>query len=96
MSTLYALRDAANDEALAGAPLRVYLWLVTNHLDTMELRPVKVSGLAIALRMKRHTITRGLRLLTGRGYLERKYMGHDGYWYRAYPSRPSEKLNKAS
>lgn len=92
MTTVYALRDAANDEALRGAPLAIYVWLVTNHLDTTELRAVKVTGLALALRMKRHTITRGLKLLTLRGYLERRWVEHDGYHYRAYPSRVSEKL----
>ena len=87
MTPVYALRDAANDEALRGAPLAIYVYLVTSLLDTVEARSVKVSGLAIALRMKRHTITRGLRVLTVRGYLERKYMGHDGYHYRAYQTR---------
>lgn len=79
-----ALRDAATDPALSGTPLRVYLWLLTNHLDTVELRPVKVSGLAIAMKVERNTVTRALRLLTLRGYLARQYRERDGYWYRAY------------
>ena len=95
MTTVYALRDAANDEALRGAPLAIYVWLATNYLDTAELRPVKVSGLSLSLRMKRHTVTRGLRLLTVRGYLERKYLGHDGYAYRVFPTRRAP-LPKAS
>lgn len=82
-----ALRDAALDADLAGAPLRVYLWLVTNHLDTVELRAVKVSGLAIAMHIERNTVTRALRLLTMRGYLERRYVERDGYHYRAYAVR---------
>ena len=87
MTTVFALRDAANDEALRGAPLAIYLYLVTNLLDPVELRSVKISGLAYALRMKRHTITRGLRVLILNGYLERKYMGHEGYHYRVYQTK---------
>lgn len=84
MSYPPALRDASADADLRGAPLAVYCWLVTNHLDTVEWRPVKVSGLAIAMKVERNTVTRALRLLTLRGYLARQYRERDGYWYRAY------------
>lgn len=83
-----ALRDATNDPALRGAPLTVYVWLLTNHLDTQELRAVKVNGLAVAMKVRRHTVTRALRLLCLRGYLERRNSG-DGALYRAYPVRTS-------
>ena len=79
-----ALRDAANDKAIRGEPLRVYLWLVTNLLDTQEMRPVKITGLSVSMRIKRHTVTRALKLLTIGGYLERRYVEGEGYYYRAY------------
>ena len=83
-----ALRDAANDTALRGAPLTVYVWLITNHLDMLELRPVKVTGLALAMKVRRHTVTRALRMLCLRGYLERRNTA-SGPIYRAYPVRKS-------
>lgn len=90
MTPVYALRDAANDEALRGAPLAIYVWLVTNYLDTIELRPVKITGLSLTLKMQRNAVTRGLRLLTLRGYLERSYKERDGYHYRVLATRRIE------
>ncbi|HEX6925658.1 MAG TPA: hypothetical protein VF167_09510 [Longimicrobiaceae bacterium] len=87
MVYLPALRDATNDAALRGAPLAVYTWLVTNHLDTQEPRSVKISGLSLTLKMKRHTVSRSLRTLCLRGYLERRYVAQQGYVYRAYAVR---------
>ena len=84
MTYLPALRDAANDADLRGAPLAVYVWLVTNHLDHQEARPVKISGLSFAMRLRRNAVTRALRLLCLRGYLERRYIAREGYVYRAY------------
>ncbi|HEX6925665.1 MAG TPA: hypothetical protein VF167_09545 [Longimicrobiaceae bacterium] len=87
---LPALRDATNDPHLRGAALTVYTWLVTNHLDTQEMRSVKVSGLSLTLRMKRHTVSRSLRTLCHRGYLERRYVAQQGYVYRAYAVRRAD------
>lgn len=83
-----ALRDAANDPALRGATLRVYVWLVTNHLDTQEPRAVKVSGLSVAMKVRRNTVTKALRVLCLRGYLERRNTA-DGSLYRVYAVRRS-------
>jgi predicted transcriptional regulator len=87
MSYPPALVDAAKDPDLAGTPLRVYLWLVTHHLDTVDFRPVKVTGLSFAMRVERNTVTKALNLLVLRGYLTRKYMERDGYWYRYFTTR---------
>jgi len=84
----WPLGDAVNDDALRGSPLLVYVWLITNHLDLHELRPVKVNGLAFAMRVKRHTVTRALRILCLRGYIERRNT-QDGPLYRAYSVRSS-------
>lgn len=89
MSYLPALRDATNDEALRGAPLAVYTWLITNHLDSQEPRAVKISGLSSAMKLRRNTVSRALRLLCLRGYLERRYVARAGYVYRAYLVRRS-------
>ena len=85
---ILALKDAVNDDALRGTPLTVYVWLVTNHLDAQEPRAVKVNGLAFAMRVRRQTITRALRLLCLRGYLERRNTAN-GPLYRAYSVRCS-------
>jgi DNA-binding MarR family transcriptional regulator len=90
-----ALRDAANDDALRGAPLTVYVWLITNHLDTQEPRPVKVSGLARTMRVRRQTVTRALRVLCLRGYLERRNTAR-GPLYRAYSVRCSPLVSQSA
>lgn len=90
----YALRDAVNDDALRGAPLTVYVWLITNHLDPHEARPVKVTGLALAMRVRRQTITRALRVLCLRGYLERRNTAN-GAVYRVYQVRTSPLVSQS-
>ena len=91
-----ALLTAAEDYELRGAPLAVYVWCI-GQLDLQELRPLKVSGIAHALRMKPHTAGRALRLLVVRGYLSRRHMGTIGYAYRLHLSRiPPEMPRRGS
>lgn len=79
--TPLALRDAAEDDALRGAPLAVYLWLIYR-LERYEFRWVKIDGLAYAMKIKTHTASRALKILVRRGYLERRYVERAGYQYR--------------
>lgn len=76
-----ALRDAAEDPSIRGAPLAVYLWLIFR-LERHEFRWVKIQGLAHAMRVKTTTASRALGILTKRGYLERRYLPRQGYQYR--------------
>ena len=87
MSYFAALHEATNDQALRGATFNVYVWLLMNHLDPVEYRPVKINGLAFTLKMKRHTVIKALRTLVVRGYLERKSTDGEGYAYRAFLNR---------
>lgn len=77
-----ALSAAADDTRLRWAPLAVYVWLLCHHLDLQTYRPVKLSGIAIACRLKRHTASRALRVLVERGYIERRGQAATGYEYR--------------
>lgn len=86
-----ALADASRDPTLRGSPLVVYVWLIYNHLDQTELRPLKIEGAATVLRMKPDTVSRALRLLVDGGYLHREYKPRDGYWYRIRWARPAGK-----
>ena len=81
-----ALRDASEDLSLRGAPLAVYVWLI-HRLDTQVAAPVKIAGVAHALRIKPHTAGRALRVLVARGYLHRRHTGRDGYAYRLLHAR---------
>jgi len=81
-----ALLTAAEDHVLRGAPLAVYVWCI-GQLDLQEPRPLKVAGIAHALRMKPHTAGRALRILVARGYLGRRHLGTQGYAYRLHFSR---------
>ena len=89
MTYFPALTDAAKDDALRGTPITVYLTLVTTYLDPVEFRPLKLTGLAFTLRMRRNTVSKALQLLTTRGYLVRRYVARDGYEYRFVPVRRS-------
>lgn len=81
-----ALRDAADDHALRGAPLAVYVWLL-HRLDLHEARPMKVAAIAHALGAKEETASHALRCLVRRGYLERRHTGTRGYVYRLLYTR---------
>lgn len=89
-----AHRDAAEDPALRGAPIAVYDFLIYR-LEPAEFRWVKVTGLAQAMRIKTDTASRSLKVLTERGYLERKYVARSGYQYRLRVTRydPLSPLN---
>lgn len=79
---MLALARAAEDERLRGAPLGVYLWLACHHLDVEAWRPVKLTGIATVLRIKRHTASRALRVLVEGGYVARRGQAATGYEYR--------------
>lgn len=89
MTYFPAFGDAIRDEKLRGSGITVYLHLVTEHLDVVEYRPCKITGLAAALKLKRDTVSAALNLLFNRGYLDRRYVQHDGYHYRVFPVRRS-------
>ena len=89
MTYFPAFGDAIRDEKLRGSGITVYLHLVTEQLDVVEYRSVKITGLAIALKMKRDTVSAALNTLCLRGYLDRRYVQPDGYHYRLYPVRRS-------
>lgn len=76
-----ALRDAGDDQALRGAPLAVYVWLL-HRLDVHEARPMKLIVIAHALGMKEETASSALRTLVRRGYVHRQHTGSAGYCYR--------------
>lgn len=85
-----ALRDAGDDQALRGAPLAVYVWLL-HRLDVHEARPMKVVVIAHGLGMKEETASGALRTLVRRGYVHRHHTGTSGYCYRLlFTRRTSE------
>lgn len=63
-----ALVDAGRDPVLAGAPLRVYVVLVSR-LDVMTATTIKADALARELGMRPHTVGRAISMLVERGYL---------------------------
>ncbi|RTL04198.1 MAG: hypothetical protein EKK62_16790 [Acidimicrobiia bacterium] len=77
-----AMVSASTDQRLRGAPLGVYVWLVCHRLDLQEYRALKIDGLAVSLRVKRHTASRALHLLVDGGYIERRGVPQTGYEYR--------------
>lgn len=77
-----AQSDASRDHALKGTPHTVYLWLTWNLLDLEAYRAIKIEGLALAVDLDEKTVSRAVRLLVGRGYLERRYVARGGYTYR--------------
>lgn len=77
-----AMVSASTDQRLRGAPIGVYLWLVCHMLDFEDFRALKIDGLAMSLRVKRHTASRALRLLVDGGYVERRGQQATGYEYR--------------
>ena len=81
------MTTAAEDDALRGAPLRVYVWLSCKLLDPLEYRPVKVTGLAALLKIDKDTASKALGVLVERGYLDRRYVARRGYEYRFYHTR---------
>lgn len=90
-----ALLTAAEDVSLRGAPLAVYVWLLTR-LDLQRPTSVKIAGVAITLGMKRHTVSRALRVLVVRGYIERRHHGSDGFHYRLLYNRVEVPLSGPS
>jgi len=91
MVMIPALREASEDLSLRGAPLHVYVWLI-HRLDTVVAAPLKISGIAHALRIKPHTAGHALRLLVARGYLHRLHTGRAGYSYRLLNARVAPKV----
>jgi len=90
-----ALRDAAEDHALRGAPLAVYVWAI-HQLDWHEERALKVAVVAHALRIERETAGRALKLLVQRGYLARRHTGTRGYLYRTLYTRRAPEVGVPS
>lgn len=88
MTYVPAHQAAAEDLALRGAPLAVYDWLLYR-LEPHAFRPVKIAGIAYALRMKRDTVSAALRVLRGRGYLELRRLEHGQHSYRLCLTRMS-------
>ena len=86
MPYIPAHRDASNDPALRGSPLAVYDFLIYE-LEVYEWRQVKITGIALALRRKRSTIIRALRLLSSCGYLERGKGNGNRHLYRLRQTR---------
>lgn len=76
------MQQASRDTALKGAPLNVYVWLVYNLLDPDDYSPIKIQGVAVAMRIDKETASRAVRLLVDRGYLVRRYVERRGYEYR--------------
>lgn len=66
---LPALRDAATDPTLRGAPREVLLLLHAG-LDLVDYRPVKAWVLASAIGCRPQTAARALRRLVEEGYLD--------------------------
>lgn len=91
MTYLPAHSEAANDAALRGAPLVLYDWLIYQ-LEPHGFRPVKVSGVALALRWKRHKVIGALRLLCARGYLESRPLAGRSRAYRLCLTRDRAKV----
>lgn len=69
---LPALRALALDRATHGMPASVYLRLAAEFLDVEEYRPLKIGGVAAAMRVAPATVSRAIRALVAQGYLEER------------------------
>lgn len=76
-----ALATASRDRALLGCPSTVYMFLTCNLLDFCEYRPLKLAGLAYAMRIDYKTAWRSVGVLVDRGYLDRQREGR-AFTYR--------------
>jgi hypothetical protein len=86
-SVIPAFIAALQDRTLRGAARDVYIWL-HEHLDVVDYRPVKHSGIETDLRISSVAIARSFRQLIRDGYIARGPKAGKIWTYRLVYSRP--------
>jgi DNA-binding MarR family transcriptional regulator len=92
-----AVRQAALDKGITGRTMQIYVYL-TEQLDVSDFRPIKLTGVAHAMRFRRSHLSDAITLLLERGYLEARQDREDERrrTFRLVYSLPNPVTNRAA